>query len=193
MTSLPWATRIATCLAGHRRDGRTFEQAWRAALTSNPPNRHGDDGWQPSTLKFAEQAFRAGYKRAHSLGTTLNLEHRLFTDPHLAAPVAIERRCGWGGGCNSESMEGRHLCATHSKRVRSIFALCLHPSCHSEGAPNLCAGGEDYCPSHGGPPVPRTQACRQTAINGNAECVTPGCKRTAQGLRCARHSKKVAA
>lgn len=164
MTPLPWATRIAAHLADSRRHSLPFEQAWAQALAAIPPKRHGDDGWNPATLKFAEAKFRLGYNRKHALGTTFSLEGRLFTDPP-ATPIAcaVERRCGWGGGCNSESREGGWLCPVHSERLQTVTT------------------------------APRTKWGRLPVGPRTSECVTPGCKRTAKGLRCEKHSEKVAA
>lgn len=188
----PWATLIGAHLAESRRAGLDFDQAWNAAVKAHPPLTTTVEGWEPATITFAKRAFMRGYLRQESgiVGALAERGHA-----HGASPrrIAVERRCGWGDGCDCESREGGWLCAEHSRRVRGIFSLCLHPECHKPGSKgaNRTANGHDFCPEHGGPPVPRTQALRRTVtgVVSGTECVTPGCKRTAHGLRCKRHER----
>jgi hypothetical protein len=193
----PWATLIGAHLAASRRAGLGFDQAWHAANAAHPPLTTTVEGWEPATVTFAKRAFMRGYLRQESgIVGALAERERLFTDPARDRP-AVERRCGWGDGCDREAREGGWLCPEHSKRVRGIFALCLHPECHTTTngkGPGYAADGHDFCPKHGGPSLPRTQALRRTktAVVSGTECVTPGCKRTAHGLRCKRHEKVAA-
>lgn len=120
--SLPYATALAAHLAESRRAGLTFDAAWKRAVAAVPPDTSDCFPWP---MDYTRRVMRNGYNRVGGAGIAALAEReRLYKDPTLTAPVAVERRCGWGGEprCMREAREGGWLCEEHAAIVRAIDA-----------------------------------------------------------------------
>jgi len=145
-TRLPFATRLANHLAESRRQGISFDIAWKRATAAEKPEPD-QFGWPIDDTK---RWMRQGYER-HQVGrkggdnmSAIMDRDRIYKDPSLRVAVAVERRCGWGGKpCEAEARDGGWLCDEHAAVIHAFPPLCVGPRCE-----NYAHEDTAYCKRH---------------------------------------------